>query len=357
MQQQPSTAMQGLKVLEFAHVIAGPFAGLQMALMGAQVLKIEGPGGGDFLKSLPHGQRAYAALNALKAQRVLDLSAAEGLAQARQLIADADVLIDSYAPGALARKGLDWAGLQVTNPGLIYCSISGFGSQHAAWGQRRAYDHVIQAMTGMALQTGNDGDPPIKVGFPLVDTASGNMAVSAVLAALLERARTGRGQYIEVGMARAALHLLFPTASEVVSTGADTPRVGNVGYSGSPAAQFFRCADGWLALGANTGPQIERAARVLGVHVPDDSGQPSPRAVATTALDVAAAIGQALRGLSALDAETRLAQAGVPAARVRTLHEFLLDARAAGWLNPEADAAGDMAQLLGMGWRSFGGVA
>jgi crotonobetainyl-CoA:carnitine CoA-transferase CaiB-like acyl-CoA transferase len=354
MQQQACTAMQGLKVLELAHVIAGPFAGMQMALMGAQVTKIEAPAGGDYLKSLPHGQRAYAALNAMKEQRVLDLASAEGLQQAQLLAAEADVLIDSYAPGALARKGLDWASLQARNPRLIYCSISGFGSQDAAWGERRAYDHIIQAMTGLALLTGNEGDPPIKVGFPVVDTASGNRAVSAVLAALLERARTGRGQYLEVGMAQAALQLLFPHASEVLATGADTPRVGNVGYSGSPAARFFPCADGWLALGANTAAQTETAMRVLGLRLPAVHGNDSSRIAAASAPERAAAIGLALHDWPALEAETRLSQAGVPAARVRTLHEFLLDARQAGWLNGHSDTTGSPTRQLGLGWRSFG---
>jgi crotonobetainyl-CoA:carnitine CoA-transferase CaiB-like acyl-CoA transferase len=346
MLRRQSNAMQGLKVLEFSHVIAGPFAGLQMALLGAEVTKIEPPATGDFLRSLPHGRRAYETLNGTKQIRPIDLNTPHGLAEARALISAADVLIDSFAPGALARKGLDYSELQMSNPGLIYCSISGFGSEHAEWGQRRAYDHVVQAMTGMAWQTGREGDPPIKVGFPVVDTASGLVACNAVLAALLERQLDGRGQYLEVSMARAALQLLFPSASEVALTGVDARRVGNVGFSGSPGAQFFACCDGWLALGANTTAQIARAAAALGV-------EPAPVDHVCTSDITAAQIAEVLLSMSALDAEARLAGVQVPAARVRTLHEFLRDAQTSAWLPTPSAQPSDVARCLGTAWHAY----
>jgi crotonobetainyl-CoA:carnitine CoA-transferase CaiB-like acyl-CoA transferase len=344
--------LRGLKVVEFAHVIAGPYAGMQMALLGAEVTKVEPPAGGDYLMTLPHGQRAYAALNGLKRIERIDLASAAGLEQARALVDDADILVDSFAPGALARKGLGYETLADHHRRLIYCSISGFGTEHAGWGARRAYDHVVQAMTGMALQAGHEGDPPIKVGFPVVDTATGALAVTAVLTALLERHATGAGQYLEVSMARAALQLLFTGACETALTGRDVPRVGNIGYSGSPAAQFFACREGHLALGANTEAQIERAVGALGA-APPPLQETVPRQAAERVQRHAAAIEQALRTMDAAEAEQRLTDANVPAARIRTLLEFLREAGNAGWLDLQDLTAPAMAAVVGTGWRSF----
>lgn len=344
--------LSGLKVVEFTHVIAGPYAGMQMALLGAEVTKVEPPTGGDYLITLPHGQRAYAALNGVKRIEHIDLASAAGQEQARALVGEADILVDSLAPGTLARKGLGYEALAGHHRRLIYCSISGFGTEHAAWGARRAYDHVVQAMTGMALQTGREGDPPIKVGFPVVDTATGALAVNAVLAALLERHATGVGQYLEVSMARAAVQLLFTGASESVLTGRDVPRVGNVGYSGSPAARFFACREGQLALGANTEAQIERALKALGA-APPPLHETASLAAAERAKHHAEAIESALRTMSAAEAEQRLTDANVPAARVRTLLEFLREAGGVGWLDLRDLGAPAMASVFGTGWRSF----
>lgn len=352
MQPRTSQPLRGLKVVEFAHVIAGPYAGMQMALLGADVTKIESPAGGDYLMTLPHGQRAYAALNGLKRIERIDIASAAGLEQAQALVHEADILVDSFAPGALARKGLGYEALAGQHWGLIYCSISGFGTEHAGWGARRAYDHVVQAMTGMALQAGHEGDPPIKVGFPVVDTATGVLAVNAVLAALLERHTTGLGQYLEVSMARAAVQLLFTGASETALTGRDVPRVGNVGYSGSPAAQFFACREGHLALGANTEEQITRAVNALGA-APAPLLRTAPLEAAERVRWQAAAIELALRTMDAAEAEQRLTEAHVPAARVRTVLEFLREAGEVGWLDLQDVTAPAMATVFGTGWRSF----
>ncbi|TRZ65346.1 MAG: CoA transferase, partial [Rhodocyclaceae bacterium] len=165
--------------------------------MGAEVTKVEPPQGGDYLQSLANGQRVYTALNGDKTVLRLDLKTEPGLSRVLEEAARSDVLIDSYRPGVLARLGLDYTHLNGMNPRLIYCSISGYGSQNnSRWATRGAYDHVIQAMTGMAMQSGCQGDAPVKVGFPLVDNGTALVAVNAILAALFERMRTGRGQYL-----------------------------------------------------------------------------------------------------------------------------------------------------------------
>ncbi len=349
MQQIQPQPLAALRVAEFSHVVAGPFAGLQLQQLGARVVKVEPPAGGDYLGKLAHGQRAYAALNGAKTLRRIDLKSDAGRAEALALVQASDVLIDSFRPGALARCGLAYEALAAANPGLVYCSISGYGSQQGALATLGAYDHVMQALSGIALQTGNEGDPPIKVGFPLVDTAVGLLALNAILAALLQRAQTGLGQYLEISMWRAALQLMYPMACELLSTRVESPRVGNGGYTGSPGASFFECADGWLALGANTPQQLARAAAALGLQAPDWRAEtatfPSPQTVFGEQLKAG------LRGLAVADAQAAMHAHDVPVAAVLTLNQFLIHAREQGLLEP-VSAGGDVL-APGLGWRSF----
>lgn len=332
--------LEGVRVVEFSHVIAGPYTGLQLLRLGAEVTKVEPPHTGDFLALMPHGQRAYEALNEGKQVLRIDITTAEGLARALALVDEADVVIDSFAPGSLARKGLGYEALAARRPRLVYCSISGFGTQDPAWGARGAYDHVVQAMTGIARQNGKEGDPPIKVGFPLTDTATGMTALSAIMAALMTRYRSDRGQYLEVSMARAAMQLLFPMACDTAVTGIDAPRIGNTGYSGSPGAGFFEASDGWVALGANTAEQVARALAAL--HVKSSAERPAAQALA-----------QGLRALSAEQAEQRLVEAGVPVARLRSVAEFIDEATRLGWLQGGGEQPARWAAEFALGWRSF----
>jgi crotonobetainyl-CoA:carnitine CoA-transferase CaiB-like acyl-CoA transferase len=341
--------LAGVRVAEFSHVVAGPLVGLQMQQLGAQVVKVEAPAGGDYLKQLVHGRRAYLAMNAGKTLQSIDLKSESGRAEALALVAASDVVIDSYRPGALARRGLDYESLSEVQPRLIYCSISGYGSQQPGVGQLGAYDHVIQALSGVAMQTGHEGDPPIKVGFPLIDTAVAMVAMNAILAALMQRALSGRGQYIEISMWRAALQLMYPMASELLSTGTESPRVGNGGYTGSPGASIFECADGWLAIGANTPAQLSRTAAALGIAAPDWTAQtakfPSPQTVFGDEVTAR------LRTLPCAEAEERLRAQDVPVAPALTLNQFLQHARRTGLLQPVQAAPDVLAP--GLGWRSF----
>lgn len=326
-----------LRVVEFAHVIAGPFAGLQLQQLGAQVTKIEPPGGGDYLASLAHGQRAYAALNHAKTVRAIDLKRPAGLDEARALVAGADVLIDSYRPGVLARLGLDYEAMATQQPGIVWCSVSGYGAQmDPALARRGTYDHVVQALAGIAMMSGRPGDGPIKVGFPLLDTAVGMQAAQAILAALLERGRSGRGQYIEISLWRSALQLMYPMVCAALTTGNEPPRVGNDAFTGSPGSSFFECSDGTLAVGANTPAQRARLAAALGLDA--------------TAADFGPALAGTLRSRPRAEAEALLHRHDVPVAPVQGLAAFLAWARDQGLL--EAVAAGPV-QTPGPGWRSF----
>ncbi|HTI46488.1 MAG TPA: CoA transferase [Casimicrobiaceae bacterium] len=355
----PPPSLGGVRVLDFSHVIAGPFATFYLAQLGADVTKVERPGGGDVMRRTASGARAFTAFNAGKRVREIDLALDAGRDEVRALARDADVMVDNYRPGVLQRHGLGYDDVKGINPRIVYCAISGYGYADPTLTPRGAYDHVIQAMTGMTMLAGTEGDPPIKTGFPVVDAATGIIAALAIVTALRERDRTGRGSFLDVCMWASALQLMYPFACETLSVGHDIPRVGNKGYSGSPAADTFACRDGWLAIGANTREQIARLMAVLGVArgetdallEPETEGQ---RAFAR-ARDPASfreLLASRLCSASAADLERRLNIEGVPAARVRTLREFVAEAADGGLLEPaRLGDGGEAAISPGLGWR------
>ena len=251
--------MHGMRVVDISHVIAGPTCGLYLAHHGADVLKIELPGRGDVLRH-GGGERArvddgvtvgFATVNAGKRSAEVDLKDPADVAALLEHVRGADVFIENFRPGVVERLGLGYDAVRAINPRIVYVSISGYG-QEGEWSPRGAYDHVVQALTGMMSLQGDEGDPPIKVGFPVIDAAAGIVAAQAVLAALLRRERSGEGAYLDVSMAQAAVHLMLSPAVAAAYEGADRPRVGNRGFSGSPGGATFRCADGWIATAANT---------------------------------------------------------------------------------------------------------
>ena len=359
------TPLVGLKVLDFSHVIAGPFATFYLAQLGAVVTKIEKPGGGDVMRGTARGATQFTAFNAGKTCVEIDLQSPEGRAQALELARTCDVLLDNFRPGVLERHGLGFEAVRAINPQVIYCSVSGYGTQHAPWKERGAYDHVIQAATGMAMLAGEPGGPPVKTGFPVIDVMTGVLAAFAITAAVQERTRTGAGRHVDVSMWGAALQLMYPFTVEALASGESPARVGNKGYSGSPAAEYFEAAPdangaGYIAIGANTAEQIGKLYAVLGWPAEQaaadlERGPGFARARQPQAFrDKLAA---ALKTRSAQDWEERLHAVGVPAARVRTLSEFTGEAQAAGALMPTLLASlSGMAQSTiatpGLGWTT-----
>lgn len=352
-------ALDDIRVLDFSHVIAGPFATFYLAQMGARVTKVEKPGGSDVMRRSGSGARAFTALNAGKDCLQIDITGEAGRQQVLALARGSDVFMDNYRPGTLERHGLGFAAIRAVNPRIIYCAISGYGHTRQDLASRGAYDHVIQALTGMAMLAGKEGDPPIKTGFPVVDAATGILGALAIVAALRERDRHGHGCFLDVSMWAGALQLMYPFACEAISAGTEIPRVGNQGYSGSPAADMFACMDGWLALGANTPAQIGRLLEVLGIapvqvaplmEMPADGPPGFARARDPQAFKQLLA--QTIRHRSAEELETLLNAAGVPAARVRQLGEFAREAVASGLLEPTVLGSGpSQAQTPGLGWR------
>ena len=336
-------ALHGVRVLDLSHVIAGPTASHYLALEGAEVIKIEAPVKGDILRGgardlLDQGIPAgFAAINAGKRSLAIDLKEPRGKALLRQLIASADVFIENFRPGAVGRLGFDFEQVRAIRPDIIYASISGFG-QEGAWGQRAAYDHVVQSAIGMGMMQGLEGEEPMKVGFPVIDTATGMLGAQAILAALLRRFREGKGAYLDISMAQAGLQLMWPEAARAGLSGQDSPRVGNRGFSGSPGAATFRCADGWISTAGNTLRQFRALCEVLGLPgLPDDpeliDQAALERAGFLVALDpqrLHACLAEAMVRFPVDELEVELARREVPCARLRRVSEVVALARQGG---------------------------
>lgn len=336
----PFHPLAGIKVVDVSHVIAGPFATLHLAQMGAEVTKIENINGGDVMRRNARGPKAFVALNAGKAKLQLDITREEGRQRILELAKAADIFVDNLRPGVLEGKGLGFEAVKAINPRIVYCSISGFGRNASG---RPAYDHVVQAATGMTLATGNAGDPPTKIGFPLIDAGAGIIAALAIVAGLRERDRTGAGLLIDVSMAGAALQLMYPMTCEALTDGVVPTRTGNQAFSGSPSADVFATRDGgWIALAANTPRQLVVLLDELGLGSmardptvfaePLDASGPAAMVRARDAGAVKRAISQRIAALDGAELEARLVALKVPAARVRSLPEFAGAAAEAGLL-------------------------
>ena len=332
--------LQGIKVVDVSHVIAGPFATFQLAQMGADVLKIEHIDGGDVMRRSAKGAKAFAALNAGKKKLRLDIKAPGDRERIVALAREADVFVDNLRPGVLEAKGLGYEALAAVNPRIVYCSISGFGR---ASGGRPAYDHVLQGATGMTMATGNAGDPPTKIGFPLIDIGAGMLAALAIVSGLRERDRTGRGMLLDVSLAGAALQLMYPMTCEALTEGIEPVRTGSQAFSGSPAADLFAARDGgWIAIAANTPRQFASLLAVLDLaHLaqdpalfdpPLDADAPAGFLRARAANALKAILRERLAKLDAADMEAQLTAARVPAAQIKTLAEFARAADRAGTL-------------------------
>ena len=354
------TPFLGLRVLDFSHVIAGPMATFYLAQMGAEVTKVERPGVGDVMRgNKQRGASQFVAFNAGKKSVQIDLKTPEGLAQALAMAKLSDVFVDNFRPGVLARLGLGPEVLRKENPQLIYCVISGWGSASGAWKGRSAYDHVIQAASGLTMLAGHEGDAPVKMGAPVVDVMTGVLAAFAITAAIQERQRTGQGSVIDVSMWGAALQLMYPFSVEALQSGASPARVGNQAYSGSPAAEIFDTAEGRLAVGANTQEQITSLFRVLGwseAQAAEDLERGPGFARARDPQAFRAKLGAALASRSAAEWEQAMNLAGVPAAKVRTVGEFVTEAKTQGAIDTlHLRHEGSEALSPGLGWRILPG--
>ena len=260
-------ALTDLTILDFSRVLAGPFATMLFGDLGAEVIKVERPGMGDDTRGWgpPFDDRGdatyFLSVNRNKRSVVLDLMRAEDLARARSLASDADVLVENFRPGLMDELGLGYDDLRGENPGLIYCSITGFGRGEGA--KLPGYDLLVQALGGLMSITGPADGEPQKVGVALVDVLAGLFASVGILAALHHRERTGQGQRVEVTLLGALLAALVNQASAYTVAGVVPERMGNAHPSIAPY-ELFDAAEGQLVIGVGTDRQFTTLCEVVG---------------------------------------------------------------------------------------------
>ncbi|WP_224825733.1 CaiB/BaiF CoA-transferase family protein [Cognatishimia sp. MH4019] len=262
--------LAGLKVIEIARILAGPWAGQALADLGAEVLKIEAPAGDDTRRWGPpfierDGDKSAAyfyACNRGKTSLVIDFSTDAGQAELRDLVKDADILIENFKVGGLAKYGLDYASLSALNPRLIYCSITGFG-QNGPYADRAGYDFMIQGLSGLMSITGAPDQQPQKVGVAVTDIVTGLYATTGILAAVEQRHRTGKGQHIDMALMDCATALLANQAMNYLATGTAPERKGNAHPNIAPY-QVLPTADGHIIAAVGNDGQFQRFCGLLG---------------------------------------------------------------------------------------------
>jgi crotonobetainyl-CoA:carnitine CoA-transferase CaiB-like acyl-CoA transferase len=314
------TALDGILVIDLSRVLAGPLVGQTLGDLGAEVIKVESPGGDDTRRWLPpadsQGRASYHhAANRNKRSIALDLKQAHDLELARELCARADVVVSNFKPGTLDRFGLDYTAVARGNPGVVHCEISGFGER--AGRDLPGYDPLVQAVGGLMSVTGPP-DAPSKAGVAIVDVVTALYASVAVLAALVARTRTGRGQRVTIDLLHANLAMLANQSTGWLATGESPGRLGNTHPSIEPFATY-RTLDGDLMILAGNDAQFGRLAGAIGLEHDRRFESNESRVRHRDALRVA--IEQRLAARTRDEWRETLTAAGVPAGPVQTIGE------------------------------------
>jgi len=261
----------GVRVLDLTNVLAGPFATLHLALLGAEVIKIERPGSGDLARKLgtltelnEQGMgTSFLAQNSNKKSMTLNTKSPEGKEIFKRLVKTADVVVENFRPGVMDRLGLSYDVLRGINPGLIYCAISGFG-QTGPDALKPAYDQIIQGLSGEMAVNGDERLNPLRAGFPVCDTVGGLNGAFAVMAALYHRERTGEGQFIDIAMLDSIMPLMGWVAANLLIANQQPVPMGNDNFTAAPSG-VFRTGDGHINIAANQQAQWESVCDVLGL--------------------------------------------------------------------------------------------
>jgi len=327
-----SAPLAGVRVVELARILAGPWAGQTLADLGAEVTKVESPAGDDtrawgppFIERAGDRSAAYFhGCNRGKASVTADFATPEGQQKVRALVRDADIVIENFKVGGLARYGLDYGRLKAVNPGLIYCSITGFG-QDGPYAHRAGYDYIIQGMSGFMSITGDPDGQPQRAGVAVTDLFTGLYSVAAILAALHQRERTGRGQHIDMALLDCAVAATANQAMNYLATGVPPGRTGNHHPNLAPY-QVFDCADGFVIVATGNDRQYRRLCGVLGR--PDLAEAPQYLTNAdrvTNRAALAADLTARTRGFSKRDLLAACEAEGIPAGPINDLAEVFDD--------------------------------
>ncbi|WP_322069391.1 CaiB/BaiF CoA transferase family protein [Paraburkholderia bannensis] len=347
--------LAGVRVLDLSNVLAGPFCAYQLALLGAEVTKVEHPEGGDLARRLGADKDAaarnmgasFVAVNAGKRSITLNLKDARGKAILHDLVKDADVLVENFRPGVMDRLELGFDKLSELNPRLVYCAISGFG-ESGELAPRPAYDQIIQGMAGVMSVTGDAHSAPLRVGYPVSDTVGGLTAAFGICAALVDARTSGRGRRIDVSMLEATLATMGWVVSNYLNAGVEPTPMGNENFTAAPSGTFAT-GDGLLNIAANETRQFESLCDVIGrADLPLDERFAARHLRKQHRAELKAEIEAALAADSAANWETKLLARGVPVGRVLTVPQVLAHPHLAGrrFVREFAPAHGEAAQRV-----------
>lgn len=322
--------LAGLKVVELARILAGPWAGQILADLGAEVIKVESPQGDDtrrwgppFIENADGSRDAayFHAANRGKQSEVVDFRTAEGQERVRALAAEADVLIENFKVGSLARYGLDYTSLSRINPRLVYCSITGFG-QDGPYATRPGYDFIVQGMSGIMDLTGEPDGPPEKIGVAYADILTGLYSVIGIQAALAERERSGKGQQVDMALLDVMVGTLANQAMNYLASGIAPRRMGNAHPNIAPY-EAFPTSDSWFILAVGNDEQFARFCRVLGIDPGPDFATNAQRLGKRA--ELSSMIAAATRRWNRAELLATLEAANVPAGPINTVEEAFCD--------------------------------
>jgi crotonobetainyl-CoA:carnitine CoA-transferase CaiB-like acyl-CoA transferase len=322
--------LTGVRVLDLSNVLAGPFCAYQLALLGAEVIKVEHPEGGDLARRLGADKDAsardmgasFVAVNAGKQSITLNLKDARGKEILRSLVKTADVLVENFRPGVMTRLDLGYEALSEINPKLVYCAISGFGKD-GEFSKRPAYDQIIQGISGVMSVTGDADSAPLRVGYPVSDTVGGLTAAFGICAALVDARANGRGRMLDVSMLESTLSTMGWVVSNYLNAGVTPAPMGNENFTAAPSGTF-KTGDGLLNIAANETKQFVSLCKLIGrPDLSDDArfSERNTRKVNRAALKLE--IEAALASDSAANWDAKFTEAGVPAGRVMSVPEIL----------------------------------
>lgn len=319
--------LYGVDILDFTHIHAGPLCTYQLAQMGANVIKVEPPDGGDQMRQMGRGRingmsSGFIGQNANKKSIVIDLKQEPGRKITRKLIAKSDVVVSNLRPGTAQKLGIGFSDCERENADIVYCAISGFG-QDGPDSDRAAMDHIMQGESGMFMATGTE-EQPVRVGFAAADACTAIIASSAILAALLKRDRTGKSSYIDVSMLECCMALMGLNYYGFLSAGQINPRPGANPLASLGSAGTWQTSDGILMVNANNYRLFERMAKAVGLAaLVDDPRFEDIGSLASNGAELRAIFQRVFETNTSDHWDTTLRNAGVPCGQAKTLDQTI----------------------------------